>query len=238
MSVPTTSASTDSASVQEPTTSVQVLPGYSFDSRSQAKCGSVSPPPYRIIDLPMIFFSLKLKFSSPLMRSANLYDQLDIRSVENNLPLYLFNKCYFDNTTCTFALINSYTNQIVVKATEDISHLDAFTIEHSHPPSVVLKSASVFRCIYKFTWNSHALRWSFDGADLVCVLQSVDPSGKRVNRSVGGIEIDSRYRETCTLGKVWIFQRMVKDIFQDDRFEQIFLVTAALVMERAGLLKI
>ncbi|KAK9702381.1 hypothetical protein K7432_011272 [Basidiobolus ranarum] len=239
MNVISTSSS-DSVSAPEPASSVQIPPAYSFDSRSQAKCGSVSPPPYSIVDLPMISFSLRLSFSSPRMRSANLHDQLDIRSVENNLPLYLLNKCYFDNSTSTFALINSHTNQIVVKATEDIAHLDTFTIDYGHSSVVVLKSASVFRCVYKFSWMNCDFRWSFDGTDLVCVLQSIDPNGRRVNRAIGGIEFDSsrQLREENSIGKVWMFQRAVYHLIQDVRFEPVFLVTSALVMERAGLLEI
>ncbi|KAK9766005.1 hypothetical protein K7432_005236 [Basidiobolus ranarum] len=234
------SLSTDSASALGP---ALAPPAYTPECTRQAKCEELSPPSYSMIDTPVITFSLKLSFSSSTLRSVDMHDQLDIRSVENNLPLYILNKCHFDNITTSFALTNSFTNLPIMKATKDIRNSNDFSIQKdSSSDTTVLRSASIFRFIYKFTWKNHTFRWSLDGKDLVCVLQSVDPKGRRIYRSVGGVEfIDSSntkaHREK-NFGKLWIFQREVSDIIKDSQFEAVFLITSALVMEQAGLLKI
>ncbi|ORX90730.1 hypothetical protein K493DRAFT_304651 [Basidiobolus meristosporus CBS 931.73] len=216
--------------------SVQELPPYSPGCRGQAKCEEVSPPAYSVVDLPIISFNLRLSHSSERLRSVNMPDLIDIRSTENNLPLYLVNKCYFNNITSTFALADSFTNCTVVQATKDIRRSQHFEIE-GHDTNVSLRSASFFRAVYKFTLDSNTFRWSFDGDNLSCELLSTDPQGRRVKRSVGGVTFFDE-RPSSLFGQVWMFQRAGNDVLITTKFEQIFLMTAVLVMFQADRLQI
>ncbi|ORY00692.1 hypothetical protein K493DRAFT_390992 [Basidiobolus meristosporus CBS 931.73] len=213
------------------TSATQEPPSYTPDSRSQAQLEVMPPPSYSLVDIPLIIFSLKLTYSSVRMRSANLPDQLDVRSIENNLPLYLVNKCFFDNMTSTFSLADSFTNRTIVNATKDLRKSNHFVIQ-DESRMIPLKSTSIFRSVYEFTWKTRRFRWCFDEDDLCCSFLSVDPLGREVNRLVGGVSFTRRETQ---VGRLWMFQN---DLLISAQFEPIFIITAALVMVEADRLRI